>query len=300
MINSKPSPTAGEAPSIEGELPGSRTQFSYKLHRILEDATKCGFDDVIAWMPCGKSFQVFSKKRFEEEVMIKYFDSQKYKTFQRNLNLWGFHLGENKEIAQEYFVRGRLELCEQMHRVKMKGAYIRGTRSPRVIREASRENDRHHQKASSIEISKDCDRYIPAIVDSALDVPIPCYGPRAIWQARHCLNDGQGKPTRSFQSEQEYLLSLIEGGIQDAEHSFYSSLDKILTSSDQQQHKETQSAVLMSNIAAELHRLSNLSDHSPFPINLKALLSNKEALAPLNLSLHTHVCRRRNSRKQQE
>jgi hypothetical protein len=103
-----------------------------QLHSILNDAPKKGFDDIIAWSPHGCSFRVFSKERFEQEVMNRYFDSNKYKTFQRNLNLWGYQVGENKEIVHKYFVRGKLDLCEKMHRVKIKGAYIRGTRSAKA------------------------------------------------------------------------------------------------------------------------------------------------------------------------
>jgi hypothetical protein len=69
--------------------------------------------------------------------MQDYFGSNKYKTFQRNLNLWGYQVSESKEILHEHFIRGQPELCEQMQRIKIKGAYIRGSRSKKAIQQDS-------------------------------------------------------------------------------------------------------------------------------------------------------------------
>jgi len=117
-----------------------RESFPYKLHTILDDASGAGFDDIISWTPDGNSFKVFSKARFEEVVMGRYFESNKYKTFQRNLNLWGFQVGPNKEIKNEFFVRGQPELCGQMQRVKNRGAYIRGAGTQQRARKVLRED----------------------------------------------------------------------------------------------------------------------------------------------------------------
>jgi hypothetical protein len=57
--------------------------------------------------------------------MGKYFGSTKYKSFQRTLNLWGFQVRDNKQIANEHFVRGMVHLCSRMQRVKVKGAFMR-------------------------------------------------------------------------------------------------------------------------------------------------------------------------------
>eukprot|EP00539_Tryblionella_compressa_P007742 CAMPEP_0178772306 /NCGR_PEP_ID=MMETSP0744-20121128/22477_1 /TAXON_ID=913974 /ORGANISM="Nitzschia punctata, Strain CCMP561" /LENGTH=370 /DNA_ID=CAMNT_0020428985 /DNA_START=9 /DNA_END=1120 /DNA_ORIENTATION=+ len=117
-----------------------RESFPYKLHTILDDASGAGFDDIISWTPDGNSFKVFSKARFEEVVMGRYFESNKYKTFQRNLNLWGFQVGPNKEIKNEFFVRGQPELCGQMQRIKNRGAYIRGAGTQQRARKVLRED----------------------------------------------------------------------------------------------------------------------------------------------------------------
>ena len=56
--------------------------------------------------------------------MPNYFSSNKFKSFQRSLNLWGFQT-ETKEprkgaISQQYFVRYQPELCHMMRRVKIR------------------------------------------------------------------------------------------------------------------------------------------------------------------------------------
>jgi hypothetical protein len=101
-----------------------------QLHRLLDDAEQETFDDIIAWSPSGTSFRVFSKERFEDEVMGVYFESTKYKSFQRTLNLWGFQVRDNKKIANENFVRGEVQLCALMKRIKVKGAYQRRHKNP--------------------------------------------------------------------------------------------------------------------------------------------------------------------------
>jgi hypothetical protein len=101
-----------------------------KLHRLLDDAEVKAFDDIIAWSSNGTSFRVFSKERFEDEVMGVYFESNKYKSFQRTLNLWGFQVRDNKLIVNDNFVRGKVQLCALMKRIKIKGAYQRRHKSP--------------------------------------------------------------------------------------------------------------------------------------------------------------------------
>ena len=64
--------------------------FPMKLHTLLEDAARLGFDDVVCWQAGGTSFKVLQPKRFEDEVMKLYFQKTKYKSFQRQLNIYGF------------------------------------------------------------------------------------------------------------------------------------------------------------------------------------------------------------------
>jgi hypothetical protein len=63
-------------------------RFPWKLHLLLERcASECS-EDIISWLPDGKSFRVHDKERFVSEIMPAFFGTQNFKTFQRNLNLW--------------------------------------------------------------------------------------------------------------------------------------------------------------------------------------------------------------------
>mmetsp|Transcript_11584 Transcript_11584/g.27721 ORF Transcript_11584/g.27721 Transcript_11584/m.27721 type:complete len:583 (+) Transcript_11584:157-1905(+) len=101
--------------------------FPWKLHKILQDAEDEGFDDIIRWTPNGKAFVVVDKDRFSEEIMPRYFRSNKFKTFQRSSNMWGFQTAvrhypyqglERGDCHHELFLKGRLDLCHGMARIK--------------------------------------------------------------------------------------------------------------------------------------------------------------------------------------
>ena len=98
--------------------------FPHKLHKMLEDVEKEGNESIISWLPDGKSFKVHDREKFEQDLMPKYFGSSKYRSFQKNLNLWGFitvltplsnpHRGE---VSNPNFLKGCPENLEEMKRV---------------------------------------------------------------------------------------------------------------------------------------------------------------------------------------
>ena len=100
--------------------------FPRKLHEVLEDAEREGFDNIIAWMPDGVSFKVFDSKGFVATVLPKYFATDKKKSFVRQLNLWGFERITSMPNYGAYrhsaFIRGQPDLCKTMRRTKIKGA----------------------------------------------------------------------------------------------------------------------------------------------------------------------------------
>ena len=103
----------------------TREQFPYKLHRMLEEAEQKGHADIISWTPDGTAFKVHNKHKFSAELMPKYFSSNKYKTFQRNLNLWCFQTisrgdPDRGAICHQSFVRGNPSKCSEMKRVRIK------------------------------------------------------------------------------------------------------------------------------------------------------------------------------------
>lgn len=112
----------------------SNVQFPWKLHLLLRDADESDFEEAISWLPGGVAFQVHDKKKFAEEIMPKYFSSNKFKSFQRNLNLWGFHT-QTKEpnrgaIHHPLFLRGQADRCHLMKRVKIKKGTVEAQALP--------------------------------------------------------------------------------------------------------------------------------------------------------------------------
>ncbi|CAJ1940767.1 unnamed protein product [Cylindrotheca closterium] len=118
-ITSQVKSTSSFAPSTSTE-----DRFTVKLHKLLEDAETQGFQDIIAWNRDGRSFTIYKPVVFAETIMRKYFRQSKYKSFQRQMNLYGFHRGSRNGIRGVYsnpmFIRDDRELSEQMRR-KAKG-----------------------------------------------------------------------------------------------------------------------------------------------------------------------------------
>jgi hypothetical protein len=74
--------------------------FPITLHKMLQNAEQNDFQDIVSWNSTGTSFKVHKRREFAERIMPVYFTKQtKYKSFQRQLNLYGFsriHHGMNK------------------------------------------------------------------------------------------------------------------------------------------------------------------------------------------------------------
>ena len=64
-----------------------RDTFPTKLYKIL---SKSVFEDVISWLPHGRSWRVLDQKRFETEVLPLYFRHGNFLSFMRQVNGWGF------------------------------------------------------------------------------------------------------------------------------------------------------------------------------------------------------------------
>lgn len=98
----------------------SSSLFPSKLHAMLEDASEKGFDDIVCWMPGGSSFKVLDTHRFSLSVMPQYFNQRKYKSFLRQLNLYGFariHHGPHKGgYAHKFFLQGMPDFCERINK----------------------------------------------------------------------------------------------------------------------------------------------------------------------------------------
>jgi heat shock transcription factor, other eukaryote len=63
--------------------------FPTRLFTMLEESQRRGFDDVISWQPGGESFRVYKADRFASEIAADFFALRKYKSFLRQLNIYG-------------------------------------------------------------------------------------------------------------------------------------------------------------------------------------------------------------------
>jgi hypothetical protein len=99
--------------------------FPWRLHDMLEDAETKGFSNIVAWQEDGSGFKVFESKAFVEDIMPAYFNQTQYKSFQRQLNIYGFQRvtrGKEKgSYTHDLFTRGKPALCRFMTRTKIKG-----------------------------------------------------------------------------------------------------------------------------------------------------------------------------------
>ena len=72
-------------------LSTKENQFPGRLYDMLEAVDCLGLSDAVSWLPHGRSFKVLDPDKFMNLVVPKFFKATKYRSFQRQLNLWGFH-----------------------------------------------------------------------------------------------------------------------------------------------------------------------------------------------------------------
>jgi len=101
--------------------------FPFRLHEMLDAVAREGFEDIVSWIPGDKkAFKVHKPALFVQSIMPRFFSQTKYKSFQRQCNLWGFERllhGPEKggyEHPDGFFVRGNTSLVNQMIRRKIK------------------------------------------------------------------------------------------------------------------------------------------------------------------------------------
>eukprot|EP00533_Pseudo-nitzschia_delicatissima_P015168 CAMPEP_0197261970 /NCGR_PEP_ID=MMETSP1432-20130617/256_1 /TAXON_ID=44447 /ORGANISM="Pseudo-nitzschia delicatissima, Strain UNC1205" /LENGTH=460 /DNA_ID=CAMNT_0042726267 /DNA_START=48 /DNA_END=1430 /DNA_ORIENTATION=- len=101
-----------------------RQPFPVKVYEMLENAEKKGFSNIVSWNENGTGFMVHDKDHFTKEIVPHYFNLTKYKSFQRQLSLYGFQrvtVGPNKGLRyHEKLRKGELALVRQMKPVGYK------------------------------------------------------------------------------------------------------------------------------------------------------------------------------------
>jgi len=123
--------------------------FPFKLHSILENSGKSGQESIISWLPSGKAFKIHKPKDFADVIMPQYFNQTKYRSFQRQLYIYGFDRVKDKAsddygaYFHELFIRGASDLCLDMQRKKIKGTGLSNEerrKKASVLRENSKQS----------------------------------------------------------------------------------------------------------------------------------------------------------------
>jgi hypothetical protein len=92
---------------------------------MLEEMATVGDESIVSWQPHGKAFRVHLPDVFARTVMPRYFKQTKYKSFLRQLQLYGFHRIRKGMDAGAYFhsmfIRNKKSMSLQMSCQKIKG-----------------------------------------------------------------------------------------------------------------------------------------------------------------------------------
>jgi hypothetical protein len=106
--------------------------FPWRLHDMLCAAAREGFENIVSWQPCGSAFKVHDILIFTESILPRHFKTNIYKSFQRQLNIYGFRRltsGSQKgAYTHELLIRGKPEVCRCMVRTKIKKKGSRSTK----------------------------------------------------------------------------------------------------------------------------------------------------------------------------
>ena len=77
---------------VGGQIEWKPEHFPHKMYDLLADVERKGLDDIVSWLPDGKSFKIHSQIGFEQSIMPLYFSGMSsYKSFRRQLNLYGIY-----------------------------------------------------------------------------------------------------------------------------------------------------------------------------------------------------------------
>mmetsp|Transcript_39227 Transcript_39227/g.84604 ORF Transcript_39227/g.84604 Transcript_39227/m.84604 type:complete len:337 (-) Transcript_39227:112-1122(-) len=103
--------------------------FPFKLYVMVEHATDS--DDcnhVVSWIKDGRAFAIYDRDLFLKHIVPRFFKQTKFRSFTRQLNLWGFTRCVCNEgpvdgaWKHEHFVRGRVENLGFIQRVEVKSS----------------------------------------------------------------------------------------------------------------------------------------------------------------------------------
>ena len=100
----------------------SKDRFPVKLYRMIYEARQAGKENVVSFLPHGRAFAIHDKETFIRDILPHYFPGCQLPSFQKQLNLYGFHkvtVGKDKgafNYFHAHFLKGKPSLSEKIQR----------------------------------------------------------------------------------------------------------------------------------------------------------------------------------------
>ena len=140
----------------------NKSPFPFKLHGLLEAAATNGYEDIVSWLPNGKSFRVHKPQEFAKHIMTRVFNQSQYKSFQRQLNIYGFQRNVDK---------GSSDMGAYFHKDFSRIHPMKSLKMTRIIQSKSEEKVQKPAKKSCLSVKND-NYFSPNQVAHCLD-PLP-------------------------------------------------------------------------------------------------------------------------------
>ena len=109
------------------KLPSQKERFPVKLYRMIYEAEKEGNTSIISFLPHGRAFAIHNEAEFVREILPRYFPGCRLSSFQKQLNLYGFHkitVGKDKgklNYFHKHFLKGAPSQTERIERKRGSG-----------------------------------------------------------------------------------------------------------------------------------------------------------------------------------
>ena len=161
LVSAPPPLTPKPVKLNTSQVHSKKYPFPHKLFDLLAKASSdCESSEIVSWTPNGKTFIVHNHSRFAAEFLPTYFGHTQFRSFDRQLNYWGFELVSPRTINNKsfggkswkhpFFRKDRRDLLQQVIRKvpggssssrRMISSY-KGTKSRPAIRTACKARTR--------------------------------------------------------------------------------------------------------------------------------------------------------------
>lgn len=129
----------------------ARELFPRKLYELLEFADEQGgqYSQAVRWLPNGCAFKILDQRKFMKSVAPRYFNQTNFRSFSRQLHLYGFQRvtegAYNGAWYHKHFLRGHPEEIKLMVRVNVKSR----AKQSQVVKDKPKQGPKKKSESSS-------------------------------------------------------------------------------------------------------------------------------------------------------